>query len=169
MFREMRRSRQQLSEAESVEILKAGKTGVLGVLGDDGYPYTVPVNYVYEDGKICFHGAKAGHKLDALTRCEKVSFCVIARDDVVPDKLTTYFQSVIVFGRARVLKEEDEILRAAWSLGLKYSDDREHIDSEIKRDWNALCCVEIAIEHMTGKEAIELTRARSAGAKPETV
>lgn len=160
MFREMRRFRQQLSEAETIEILREGKTGVLGVLGDDGYPYTVPVNYVYEDGKIYFHGAKAGHKQDAIARCDKVSLCVIAQDDVVADELTTYFRSVIVFGRARVLETEEEIFHAAEVFGLKYNENRERVDAEIRREWSALRCVEIAIEHMTGKEAVELTRAR---------
>lgn len=161
MFREMRRFKQQLNEAETVEILKEGKTGILGVLGDDGYPYTVPVNYVYEDGKIYFHGAKSGHKQDAIAHCDKVSFCVIDKDDVVADELTTYFKSVIVFGRARVLETDEETFHAAEVFGLKYNEDRDRVDAEIRREWNALRCVEIVIEHMTGKEAIELTRARA--------
>lgn len=72
MFRKMRRYRQQLSQEETISILKSGKTAVLGVLGDDGYPYTVPINYVYADGKIYFHGAKSGHKIDAIKRCGRV-------------------------------------------------------------------------------------------------
>lgn len=163
MFRDMRRFRQQLPAEESAQLLREGTTAVLGVLGDDGYPYTVPVNYVYTDGKIYFHGAKAGHKFDAITRCDKVSLCVVAQDKVVSEELTTHFKSVIVFGRARVLETEDEVFRAAELLGLKFNPDRERVDAEIRRERNALCCVEITVEHMTGKEAIELTRARSIG------
>ena len=95
MFRKMRRYRQQLGQEETISILKSGKTAVLGVLGDDGYPYTVPINYVYADGKIYFHGAKSGHKIDAIKRCGRVSLCVIEKDDVVKEELTTYFRSVI--------------------------------------------------------------------------
>lgn len=162
MFREMRRFRQQLTAEESAQHLREGTTAVLGVLGDDGYPYTVPVNYVYADGKIYFHGAKAGHKFDAITRCDKVSLCVVAQSEVVREDLTTYFKSVIVFGRARVLETEEEVFRAAELLGLRFNPDHERVDGAIRSEWNALCCVEIAIEHMTGKEAIELTRARAA-------
>ena len=82
MFRKMRRHKQQLSQEETAEILKTGRTAVLGILGDDGYPYTVPINYVYADGKVYFHGARSGHKLDAIRRCAKVSLCVIEKDNV---------------------------------------------------------------------------------------
>ena len=160
MFREMRRSRQALSEEETLALLKFGKTGVLGLLGDEGYPYTVPINYVYADGKIYFHGARTGHKQDAMRRCDKVSLCVIAKDDVVKEEMTTYFQSVILFGRARVLETDEEIYHAAEVLGLKYNEDRDFVHREIRREWNALSCVEIVIDHISGKEAIELTRKR---------
>ena len=89
MFRKMRRFNQQISLSESIEILEKGKTGVLAVLGDNGYPYAVPLNYVYENGKIYFHCAKAGHKISAMQNCEKVSFCVIDKDDVSAEEITT--------------------------------------------------------------------------------
>lgn len=156
MFRQMRRFKQQLSEEETQKILKQGKTGILGVLGEEGYPYTVPINYIYADGKIYFHSAKAGHKRDAIQKCNKVSLCVIEKDDVVPEKLTTYFRSVILFGRARILETEEEIFHAAEILGLKYYDNKEEVDEAIRKEWNALSCVEITIEHMTGKTGKEL-------------
>lgn len=160
MFREMRRKKQQLSEEETLEILRTGKTAILGLSGDDGYPYTVPVNYVYADGKIYFHGAKTGHKIDSIKRNSKVSLCVIEKDDIVSEELTTYFKSVILFGTARILETEEEIFHAAEVFGLKYNPNQEAVDQEIHREWNALCCVEISIDYVTGKEAIELTRAR---------
>lgn len=158
MFREMRRFKQQLSEKESIEILKTGKTGILGVLGDNGYPYTVPINYVYEDGKIYFHGAKVGHKIDAIKQCNKVSLCVVEKDDVIKDELTTYFRSVILFGKARILETDEEIFHAVRVLSLKYNNDKEVIDKGIKKSWDRLSCVEIIIEHLTGKEAKELIK-----------
>ncbi len=159
MFRDIRRIKQKLSEEESIEILKKGQSAVLAVLGDDDYPYTVPINYVYENGKIYFHGAKQGHKLDAIKKHDKVSLCVIDHDELVKDELTTYFRSVIVFGRARILTDEKETYNAAEVFGLKYNEDKEKVDNEIQREWKALCCVEITVEHISGKEAIELTRA----------
>ena len=160
MFREMRRKKQQLSEAECAQILERGKTGVLAVVGDGGYPYTVPVNYVYTGGKIYFHGAKTGRKIDAIRADGKVSFCVIDRDDVDAEKMTTLYSSVVLFGRARVLEYEGEIYRAAEALGLKYNSDRAAVEAEIRREWSGLNCFEITIEHMTGKEGRELTLAR---------
>ncbi|MGN1329495.1 MAG: pyridoxamine 5'-phosphate oxidase family protein [Eubacterium sp.] len=165
MFREMRRKTQQLMEEETVEILKRGKTAVIGVSGDDGYPYTVPVNYVYDSGKIYFHCAKEGHKIDAIKRNNKISLCVIDKDDVCVERLTTYFSSAVIFGRARILENEDEIINAAEKLALKYNCNMETAHKEIESALKMLCCVEIEIEHLTGKECIELTRTRNRNAQ----
>src|SRR5574344_2695673 len=86
MFREMRRKKQQLSIEQVEKILKQNTSGVLAVFGDDGYPYAVPLSYVYTNSKIYFHGAKEGHKLDSIKNNEKVSFCVIDKDEIVPEK-----------------------------------------------------------------------------------
>ena len=93
-FREMRRKRQQLSREESVAILQKSTSGTLALLGDDGYPYAVPMSYVYNEGKLYFHSALTGHKIDAIRKCDKASFCVIEQDDVQPEKYTTFFRSV---------------------------------------------------------------------------
>lgn len=106
MFREMRRKRQALSAEETASVLYRGMSGVLALAGDDGYPYAVPVSYVYDGDKICFHCAKSGHKLDAIQRNAKASFCVIDQDQIIPEEYTTYFRSVIVFGQIRVLDDE---------------------------------------------------------------
>ena len=106
MFRGMRRKRQDLSERETIVMLQSCTSGVLAVHGDDDYPYAVPLSFAYEDGKLFFHSAKTGHKIDAIARNEKASFCVIAADDVVQSTFTTHFRSAIVFGRARILTEE---------------------------------------------------------------
>ena len=99
MFRPMRRGKQLLPPEESIQILEQGTSGVLAVAGDAGYPYAVPLSYVYTDGKLYFHCAKSGHKLDAIRRNSKTSFCVIGQDAVVPLEYTTYFRSVIAFGQ----------------------------------------------------------------------
>lgn len=161
MFREMRRKNQLLKDSESAQILKERTSGVLAVSGDGGYPYAVPLSYVYADGKIYFHCAKDGHKLDAIKRNDKVSFCVVDCDNVVPDEYTTYYRSVIVFGRARILSDEEK--RAPLEkLAAKYTpDDAEGRKKEIERFFERVCMVEIEIEHMTGKEAKELVSART--------
>jgi len=158
MFREMRRKKQVLSKEECKLVLERGTSGVLAVLGEGGYPYAVPLSYVYADGKIVFHCAKQGHKLDAIAKNDKVSFCVVDLDDIQPERYTTYFRSVIAFGRARVLEEEEK--RAAIeALAAKYTpDDPEGRKQEIEREYRALCVVAIEIDHLSGKEAIELVR-----------
>ena len=163
MFREMRRKRQQLTESECVEILNRNTAGVLAVVGDEGYPYAVPLSYVYDGGVVYVHCAKSGHKLDAIKSCDKVSFCVVDKDHVVPEKYTTYFRSVILFGRASILSNEEEIGVAIEKLAMKYnpSDSKENRDSMIKKENAVMCLVKISVEHMTGKEAIELVNSKN--------
>lgn len=154
MFREMRRSKQLLSAEETIGILKSCSTGVLAVSGEDGYPYTVPLNYTYGDGKLLFHCAKVGHKIDGIKANDKVTFCVIERDDVVPDTFSTNYRSVVVFGRARILTEDGEKRAALEGLVAKYSAGfEEEGQREIEKDWNNVVLVEVSIEHMTGKAA----------------
>ena len=162
MFREMRRKRQELSEEACRQVLLEATSGVLAVYGDEGYPYAVPLSFVYAGSKIYFHGAKSGHKLDAIRRNEKVSFCVIGQDEIIPEKFTTYFRSVIVFGTARILEDETEMRTAIEILSDKYAPGRpEERDAEIGKEWPALCLVELSIDHMSGKEAIELVRRKT--------
>ena len=114
------------------------------------------MSVVYEDGKIYFHGAKEGHKIDAIKNNPKVSMSIIDQEDVIEEELTTYFRSVILFGKARILQEDDEIYHAIEALGLKYNEDEVTVEKEIRKEWKILCCVEITIEHISGKQAIEL-------------
>lgn len=161
MFREMRRRKQVLDEKETLEILANSSSGVLALLGDEGYPYTVPLSYVYSGGKIYFHGAKTGHKVDAIRGYDKASFCVVEKDEVVPDEYTTYFRSVVAFGRIRILEEESEIRSSIELLAAKYGPGSKEKDMQaIEREYNALCMFELTIEHVTGKEAIELVKRR---------
>ena len=157
MFRPMRRFKQQLSENECKEILNKSKSGVLAVIGDDGYPYAVPLSYVYLNNKIYFHSAKEGHKVDAIAINDKVSFCVVAKDDVVPEELTTYFKSVIIFGKAKKL-EGDELRNTAIQLGLKYYNNDNAVKKEVEAALNRMLCYEINIEHISGKQAKELIK-----------
>ena len=162
MFREMRRKRQLLSEEDAAAVLNRGTAGVLALSGDDGYPYAVPLSYVYDGSKIYFHGAKEGHKIDAVRRCEKASFCIVDRDQVVPEEYTSYFRSVIVFGTLRILEDDAEKLEAIEKLAVKYApeDSAQRRRAAFVREWKPLCVLEMAIDYMTGKEAVELMKKR---------
>lgn len=158
MFREMRRIKQALAPQECIRILEKGASGVLALFGDDGYPYAIPISYVYNDSKLYFHSARNGHKIDAVRQCQKASFCVIEQDHIVPEKYTTFYRSAIAFGRIRILEEEAEIRDSIEMLAVKYHpvDTPEGRLQAISRDFNRLCMIELSIEHLSGKEAIEL-------------
>jgi len=162
MFREMRRKKQQLTQEESINILENGNHGILALAGDNGYPYAVPLSYLYINHKIYIHAARSGHKIDAAKANDKASFCVVAQDKVVPDEYTTYFKSVIAFGRIRIMKDAAEIEKALWALGKKYNpeDSDEHRKAVIDRAQKTVCMLELSIEHLSGKEAKELVAAK---------
>ncbi|MBP3839015.1 MAG: NimIJ family nitroimidazole resistance protein [Prevotella sp.] len=160
-FREMRRKRQQLSQEESVAILQKSTSGTLALLGDDGYPYAVPMSYVYNEGKLYFHSALTGHKIDAIRKCDKASFCVIEQDDVQPEKYTTFFRSVIAFGRIHIIEDEHGRLETARMLGNRYNPHQDGaLQKEIESGLSRMQMIRFDIEHLTGKEAIELVKQR---------
>lgn len=165
MFREMRRKKQALPPEECAAVLRRGTSGVLALEGDCGYPYAVPISYVYDGEKLYFHSARAGHKLDAIRHNPKASFCVIDQDQVVPEEYTTYFRSVVVFGRMRVLEDEQEKREAIEKLAIKYApkDSPENRRRAIDREWEPLCMLEMTVEHLSGKEGRELAKARQSG------
>lgn len=160
-FREMRRKRQLMPAEEAEKILTLSTSGILSVIGDEGYPYGVPVSYLYRNGKIYFHCAKEGHKIDALRANEKVCFTVVAQDLIVPAELTSYFRSVVVFGKARFIEEPQEKRAAIQALAEKYGAAYpEKIQSEIDQLLDKMLMVEITPEHITGKQAIELVNGK---------
>jgi len=158
-FREMRRKRQQLSHEESVEILQKATSGTLALLGDGGYPYAVPLSYVYHDGKLYFHSALTGHKVDAIRNYDKASFCVIDKDDVKPEEYTTYFRSVIAFGHIHIIDDEAEKLETTRLLGQRYNPGNDaSLQQEIEKGFSRMLMICLEIDHLTGKQAIELMR-----------
>lgn len=163
IFREMRRKRQQLSEEESIAILQKATAGTLALLGDNDYPYAVPISYVYHEGKLFFHSALAGHKVDAIRKCDKASFCVIEQDDVQPERYTTFYRSVIAFGRIRIIEGEQEKLQIARLLGNRYNPNQdEALKKEIESSLSRMLAIRFDIEHLTGKEAVEFLKQRNA-------
>lgn len=153
MFRPMRRVGQQLSMEECIEILKAEPRGILCVIGDDGYPYGLPIDHWYceEDGKLYFHGSKTGHKIDAIRACDKVSFCVCDQGYRKESDWALNIKSVIVFGRARIIEDQEQAIAITRQLSYKYTSDTEFIEREIRESGRNVLCFALEPEHITGK------------------
>lgn len=154
MFRPMRRIKQQLSQEECEQVLTSERRGVLSVHGEDGYPYGVPMDYLYEQGKIYFHGAKVGHKIDAIKADNRVSFTVFDQGVPVEGKVGPNVRSVIVFGRISLLETTPETLEIARRLGEKY-DPSGYVEDELRRTAERIQLLELAVDHMTGKRVNE--------------
>lgn len=160
MFREMRRIKCKLSDETAEKILHEGLFGVLALAGDENYPYAVPINYAYADGKIYFHSATTGHKIDAMKKNPKASFCVVDRHEVIAEEFTTYYTSAIAFGKMRLADNDEEKIFGLKLLAEKYSPNEsdEHRDREIYGKLKALVVPVLEVEHLTGKAARELIR-----------
>lgn len=152
MFRKMRRIKQEVSKEECEKILNEERRGVLSMFGEDGYPYGVPINFKYEDGKIYFHGAKQGHKIDALKANDHVCFTVYNKGYLEEGKRGLNVTSVIVFGTVRFVEDVDEAYKRCKSLGLKYfPDEPDYIEDDAQRLKKVVQILELNIDHMTGK------------------
>ncbi|MBQ7447689.1 MAG: pyridoxamine 5'-phosphate oxidase family protein [Eubacterium sp.] len=154
MFRKMRRFKQQLPEEECLKILETAPRGVLAVLGDDGYPYTVPLNFVHHEGRLYFHTAFNGHKVDAIKNYDKASFCVLNEGYQNPGEWWYYFKSVIAFGKIRILEDRDEINEKLRLLARKYMPEKE-IEPDMAKNAHHAGMIELTIEHVTGKRVEE--------------
>lgn len=156
----MRRFKQQLSDEEAQKILDNCTNGVLSLIDSDGSPYGVPISYAYDgNGHIYMHSAVAGRKIDCINFDSRCSFCVVAQDQIVPEEFTTYFRSVIVTGKIKILTAPDEIRAGLIFLCDKYCpgiDPTAEIDKFLK----TVKVMRMDIEDFTGKESIELRRKR---------
>ena len=153
MFRDMLRFKQQLSDEECIEILKREPRGVLSVLGDDDYPYGMPINHYYceEDGKLYFHGGGKGHKIDALRRHDKASFCVYDEGYRKDGDWALNIKSVVVFGRVEFVEDRERVYDISRRLSHKFTDDETYIDAEIARSGPKTLLFALTPEHITGK------------------
>ena len=153
MFRTMTRIKQAISREECLKILKEEPRGVLSVLGDDGYPYGMPMNFYYceEDGKIYFHGGFKGHKIDAMKRCDKVSLCVYDQGFRREGEWALNIKSVIVFGRIEWVEDHEKAIRISRDLSYKYTQDSAYIEKEIEQAGPRTLVFALVPEHMSGK------------------
>lgn len=157
MFRPMRREKQQMLREECVALLQREKRGVLSLLGDNGYPYGVPMDYFYcpEEGRLYFHSSKQGHKADAIRRCDKASFCLHDEGYREGEAWPLHFKSVIVFGRIRVVEDDEKVREVLQSLTRKFTADEVYIKELIARAAANAMCFALEIEHISGKRITE--------------
>ena len=157
MFRELQRKNKQISMEECIELLKKETRGVLSVLGDDDYPYGMPMNHWYneEDGKIYFHCGKSGHRLDALRKCNKVSFCTYDRGYREDGDWALHVKSVIVFGTIAIVEDMETIADISRKLSYKFTQDEEYIQNEIDKYAKATLLLQLTPEHICGKQITE--------------
>lgn len=161
MERKMRRFKQMLERAECDNILAKATNGVLSLIDTDGAPYGVPMSFVYDgNDSIYLHSAVHGHKIDCIHHDRRCSFAVVAQDLVVPEEFTTYFRSVIVTGKIVLLDGEEEIHKGLIMLGDKYSPGI-YSGEEIAKSLDHVVVMRLDIDSMTGKESIELVRAKN--------
>lgn len=157
MFRPIRKKKNQISDEAAKELLRTSRRGVFAVNGDDGYPYAIPINFLYDEDaqKIYFHGSRAGHKVDSLRACDKVCFTVYGNETIKDEPWAPYMQSVVVFGRCRLLESSEESLALVKRFAMKYYPDESLVDIEIAEGGKAVQMYEITIEHYSGKEVQE--------------
>ena len=157
MFRPIRRSKRAIPDEEAQKLLLNEKRAVLAVNGDEGYPFAIPLNYIYdrERAKIYFHGAKAGHKVDSLKKNDRVCFTVYGNEQRKEGDWAPYLQSVVVFGRCRLVEDAQLTEKKVRELALKYYPSAQEVDAEMARDLKAVQLYEIEIEHMSGKQIHE--------------
>ncbi len=152
LFHPMRRRDRELTGPEAWEILRRAEWGVLSTLGEDGWPYGVPVNHVVVEGHIYIHCAQAGHKLENLASESKVSYCAVASSEIQPAELSTNFESTVVFGRAELVTEDAEKRQALEALLVRFAPQHPAEGAEaMHKEFGRTAVLRIAPEHVTGK------------------
>ena len=157
----MRRIKQQLDNSKVLDILKSNTTCTLALIGENGYPYSLPLRYCYDEGNIYFHCAKVGHKIDCIKNCDSISLSVIEHDEIIEEKFTDKYKSVVVFGKVEIIDDEKEIRRLCRKMCAALCPNvSEGIEKEIEQFIEQTAVVKITIEHMTGKEGLEFLKER---------
>jgi len=157
MFRSIRKKKNEISLDETKELLRCSRRGILAVNGDNGYPYAIPINYLYDENteKIIFHGAKAGHKVDSLKACDKVCFTVYGNETVKEEAWAPYVQSAVVFGRCHLIENKETSIELLKQFAMKYYPNEDMVANGIAAAGSAAQMFQIEIEHISGKEVQE--------------
>ena len=153
MFRKMRRFKQQISDEKCIDLLKSEKRGVLSVIGENGYPYGIPLNHYYDDtdGKLYFHGAKEGHKLDAIIACDKACYTVFDKGYRQEGEWALNVKSVVVFGRMSLVTDKEKAKEICTALCRKFTEDEDYLEYELQHALPRVQCLALTPEHITGK------------------
>lgn len=157
MFREIRKKKKEISIEEIKKLLTNERRGVLSVIGDDGYPYGIPLNYYYDEKNnvIYFHGSRVGHKVDALKKCDKVCFTIYGDEQIVEEKWAPYLKSVVIFGRCHTIDNQDVAIKICKEFAKKYYPNEKLIEKEIQTSGKTVQMFAIEIEHFSGKQIQE--------------
>ena len=157
MFRAIRKKKNEISINAAKDLLRSSRRGVLAVNGDEGYPYAIPINYLYdeENNRIIFHGAKAGHKVDSLKKNDKICFTIYGNETIKEENWAPYLQSVVIFGKCHLVENKDDIISMLKKFALKYYPNEEMVNKEIEFSGRGIQMFEIEIEHLSGKEVQE--------------
>lgn len=157
MFRKVRKKANEISASLAKDLIKKSRRGILAVNGDNGYPYAIPINYLYseENQKIFFHGSKVGHKVDAIKKSDKVCFTVYGNEQIKEETWAPYMQSALVFGRCKLIEDEDRAMIVLKDFAMKYYPSEIMVEEEMKKAAKATQMFEITIEHISGKEVQE--------------
>lgn len=151
----MRRHRQQLPQQECEAILERAYRGFLSLNGDDGYPYTVPMNFLFRDGHIYLHSAVEGHKMDAIARSPKACFTVIDKPVQEANDWWFHVRSVVCFGRISIVEEQSERVERLKEFGAKYFPDGYDIERELRENAPHTALLDFEIDHLSGKQVKE--------------
>ncbi len=156
-FRKIRKAKNEICIDDAKRLLKEKRRGILSVNGDDGYPYAIPINYLYceKDGKIYFHGSRVGHKVDSIKKSDKVCFTVFGNEIIKNESGAPFVSSVVAFGRCRLISEQELSLELVKQFAEKYYPDKKAINEEVQAAGKAVQMFEIEIEHLSGKEIQE--------------
>ena len=157
MFRAIRKKKNEISIDAAKELLHSSRRGVLAVNGDEGYPYAIPINYLYdeENNRIIFHGAKAGHKVDSLKKNDKICFTIYGNETIKEEDWAPYLQSVVIFGKCHLVENKDETISMLKKFALKYYPNEDMVNKEIAFSGRGVQMFEIEIAHLSGKEVQE--------------
>ena len=157
MFRQVRKKANEITVSSAKALIKKSRRGILAVNGDNGYPYAIPINYLFEEEsqKIFFHGSKVGHKVDAIKKSDKVCFTVYGNEQIKEETWAPYLQSALVFGRCKLIEDEDRAMKVLKDFAMKYYPSARMVEEEMKKAAKATQMFEITIEHISGKEVQE--------------
>lgn len=157
MFREIRRVKNQISVEDAKDLLRKNKRGAFSVIGDEGYPYSVPINFYYDEAenRIYFHSAMSGHKIDSIKANDKVCFTTWDEGYLVEGDWAYYVSSCVVFGRAKLVEDRQKTEEKVRQFAMKYYPTAEEVEEEIRQDIRRVQLVEIEIEHISGKKIHE--------------